>query len=523
MSKAIIRIILIAGLALLAAGGPAAQEDPADAPRATGLIPLDARQLAEIVRHLGPGQPRRPQPARLRTRQPGPGRKGKAGPRPLDRPSRRGGDRRRPGRPRRLRSGGRGQPGNGRRPARVRRQQPAPVLPSDPQPGQPRLVRQLRLHLLPSLVHDGFPEEPGHPGPRGQHQQVLAEVDLQYGQRGRERGLELLRQLFDPRKARRGVLGRFPLRFELHRLVPERGRLAERPRRPDEDHRLCLQRLERSRARADQGAPDGRLYRGLRDLHQLLVLADHPGRSPDHRRQRGRGPVHLLLDERGERRPRHDHCRLQRRHLDGHERQQPGGPGGEGGLPDRQFLGHRLVRKRLHLAGLRRPARTFGRARGPVRRPGPGLPERHGLRAEGPQQLCALRRRRVHGQPRQEEPDEGHPRALEHDGDRAVDDLDAVHAPESGRRPGFRRLDDGGQRDLRPRLHRHPGRRGGAPALLYRDPGQRVRGPGDAQRLQDRGPDDRTRHRDGFVPRPAERRQPADLRLRRLQLPGGGL
>ena len=50
-----------------------------------------------------------------------------------------------------------------------------------------------------------------------------------------------------------------------------------------------------------------------------------------------------------------------------------------------------------------------------------------------------------------------------------------------------------------------------------------VRGPGDAQRLQDRGPDDRTRHRDGFVPRSAERRQPAGLRLRRLQLPGGGL
>lgn len=48
MSKTTIRIILIAGLALLAAVGPAAQEDPADAPRATGLIPLDARQLAEI-------------------------------------------------------------------------------------------------------------------------------------------------------------------------------------------------------------------------------------------------------------------------------------------------------------------------------------------------------------------------------------------------------------------------------------------------------------------------------------------
>jgi C1A family cysteine protease len=49
VSKAAIRIILIAGLALLAAGGPAAQEDPAEATRAMGLIPLDARQVEEIV------------------------------------------------------------------------------------------------------------------------------------------------------------------------------------------------------------------------------------------------------------------------------------------------------------------------------------------------------------------------------------------------------------------------------------------------------------------------------------------
>jgi C1A family cysteine protease len=49
VSKAAIRIFLIAGLALLASGGPAAQVDPAEAPRAMGLIPLDARQVEEIV------------------------------------------------------------------------------------------------------------------------------------------------------------------------------------------------------------------------------------------------------------------------------------------------------------------------------------------------------------------------------------------------------------------------------------------------------------------------------------------
>jgi C1A family cysteine protease len=45
----LVRLALLAGLVILVAGGPAAQDNPADGPHAMGLIPLDAGQISEIV------------------------------------------------------------------------------------------------------------------------------------------------------------------------------------------------------------------------------------------------------------------------------------------------------------------------------------------------------------------------------------------------------------------------------------------------------------------------------------------
>ena len=185
MLKIIARTALLVVLGLAVVGGPRAQENQADGPRATGLIPLDAAQIEEIVANwprisrvgLNPLGFERVNEVRAG--------KGKA---PLDSQSvppvggevesalaaRAASDPRRPR-----------ERGPGRRPAGQRRQQPAEVLPSDPEPGQPRLLRQLRFDLRPAFVHDGVPAQPGHPEPRRQHEQVFAEMDLQHAQRRR--------------------------------------------------------------------------------------------------------------------------------------------------------------------------------------------------------------------------------------------------------------------------------------------------------------------------------------------------
>ncbi len=144
-----------------------------------------------------------------------------------------------------------------------------------------------------------------------------------------------------------------PLRHELPRLVPRPGRSGGTP--------------SASGRRSSNTSMSASTATGLELIKELLtdgyivvygtyisswVFKNASRRPLDVRRRRRRGAGRRLLAQRQQRRARDDHRRLQRRRLDGHQRGRHRRRGRKGRLPHRQFLGHRVARGRLHVAGL---------------------------------------------------------------------------------------------------------------------------------------------------------------------------
>ena len=420
MSQTPLKFLSAGMLGVLLLAVSSAQDLPSAAGHRTGLLRDDEARVRALVESHPRVTGVKLNWLGLERVDSGPGRPGPGAARgPFGRP-RRPRARERPSR-RRLRSGRRPGPPQRRRPAGLRRQQRAQVLPAHPQPEPARLVRLVLDHLLPALLHGRLPAGPRHPEPRRQHEQVLPEVVLQHAQRRQGRGDLLRRELRPSRTARGRDLGRVPLRHQLQGLVPGHRGLASRAHRPDRPGPVPARCQRGRRPRPAQTAPDQRLRHGLRDLHFLLAAQADRERSLDRRRRRGGGRCRRLLGQRRRGLPRHDRRRLQRRRLDRHQRQRRYRHGREGRPAHRQLLGQRLERRRLHLAGLRRPARGPGRPRRSDHAKGAGLLQRPGLPADHPRQLLAPDDRGVHGQPRQARPDADVPRAF---GDFGHDPLD---------------------------------------------------------------------------------------------------
>jgi hypothetical protein len=240
-----------------------------------GPDPADRRGAGRDRQPLAAGDPSQSQLAGIRAVERGPGTEGAAAARSRCGQARRPGSRKLGRRPRRGHAGPRRDRDDRRRPAGLRRQQHTEVLSAHPKPEPARLLRRLLHDLHPALLHDGLPEGPGHPQRLGQHQQVLPEVDLQHGQRGRRRGLLVQPGLRRPREARGRDLGRVPLRHQLPRLVPRAVGLAQRPVRPVQSGPVGLACQHGRWPGLRQGAPQQRVCARLRHLHLLLAVQDH--------------------------------------------------------------------------------------------------------------------------------------------------------------------------------------------------------------------------------------------------------